>query len=196
MPKGAILILAAGNSSRLGRSKQLVEISKGQTLLNQSIQTAEQSQLGEVYVVLGADYKMHSESINSQVHLIENSNWSAGMGSSLKAGLAQIASSQNQTDFIVVSVCDQPYLETENFLALYSEFKKGDKPIIASKYDVGFGVPVLFSNSVFNELLQLGDGEGALKFLKINLEQVAFVDFKKGNIDIDTQDDLLNHLSN
>ncbi|MEQ8474620.1 nucleotidyltransferase family protein [Fulvivirga sp.] len=196
MPEGAILILAAGNSSRLGRSKQLVEVADGLTLLNRTIQVAKQSELGEVYVVLGADYKKHSKSIESKVRLIENSNWSVGIGSSLKTGISQITSSQNQPDFIVASVCDQPYLETGNLLALYNEFKKGEKSIIASKYGVGFGVPVLFSGSVFDELLRLGDSEGALKFLKTNLERVAFVEFEKGNIDIDTPDDLLNHLSN
>ncbi|MEQ9166273.1 MAG: nucleotidyltransferase family protein [Fulvivirga sp.] len=196
MPKGAVLILAAGNSSRLGQSKQLVKTSRGQTLLNRTISIAQQAQLGEVYVVLGSAYQKHSESIKSDVHIVENNNWQAGMGASLKVGIKAIISDINELDFIVVSVCDQPYLETENLLELYSEFKNSDKPIIASKYDEGFGVPVLFSNTVFDELLQLKDSEGALKFLKANLDGVTFVDFKKGNLDIDTPDDLLNHLSN
>ena len=194
MPKGAILILAAGNSSRLGQSKQLVIISKGQTLLNQTILAAEQSQLGEVYVVLGVDYLKHSESIKSKVHLIENTNWSSGMGSSLKAGLTRVISDNNQLEFILVSVCDQPYLQAENLLALYNKFDQSDQPIIASQYEEGFGVPVLFSSKVFNELRQLGDSEGALKFLKANMKSVEFVNFEKGNVDIDTPDDLLNHL--
>lgn len=196
MPKGVILILAAGNSSRLGRSKQLVEISKGETLLNHTIDIAISSQLGEVYVVLGSDYKKHAESIKSDVYLIENNNWQAGMGASLKVGLKAIISNTNQLDFIVVTVCDQPHLRVENISALSHEFDGGDRPIIASKYKEGFGVPVLFSSSLFQDLLKLDDRHGALKFLKQNMDKCSFVDFKKGNIDIDTPDDLLNHLSN
>lgn len=194
MHKGAILILAAGNSSRLGRSKQLVETAKGNTLLNQTINTAEESQLGEIYVVLGSDYQKHAESIYADVHLIENDHWSAGMGSSVKAGISRIMSDKSQVEFIIVSVCDQPHLQVENFSALFKRFKEVGKSIVASRYEEGFGVPVLFSREFFSDLLQLGDSEGALKLLKTNLDKVAFVDFKMGNVDIDTPDDLLKHL--
>jgi molybdenum cofactor cytidylyltransferase len=196
MPNGALLILAAGNSSRLGQSKQLVKTSKGQTLLNEAIDIATASQLGEVYVILGSDYKKHSASINSTVQVIENSNWSSGMGSSLKVGLSRAISDNSALHFIIISVCDQPHLQTENLLNLYQKFETADKPIVASRYMEGFGVPVLFSSELFGDLLQLGDSEGALKLLKANLDKVEFVDFEKGNIDIDTPDDLLNHLSN
>ncbi|MFN7793059.1 MAG: NTP transferase domain-containing protein, partial [Cyclobacteriaceae bacterium] len=54
----AILLLAAGSSSRLGRSKQLVSI-KGQPLLLKSINAAIESGIKNITVVLGANEQAH-----------------------------------------------------------------------------------------------------------------------------------------
>ena len=63
------------------------------------------------------------------------------------------------------------------------------KSIVASSYADTLGVPALFSRSVFEELLSLGDKEGAKSIVLRNRERVASLSFPEGQIDIDTSDD-------
>jgi molybdenum cofactor cytidylyltransferase len=193
----AIIILAAGNSSRLGRSKQLLVKEDGVNLLNYSIQIALESKVDHVLVVLGADYDIHKQSIAhwKEIHIVENKNWQKGMGSSLKEGLRKAKSLSNDLGSIILTVCDQVKLESRYFKALLSENKASDLPIVASRYDkTNFGVPVLFNHSLFEALLNLDDSHGALKFIGQNMEKVTFIDFKEGSADIDTEEDVRKYL--
>jgi molybdenum cofactor cytidylyltransferase len=193
----AIIILAAGNSSRLGRSKQLLVKEDGVNLLNYSIQIALESKVDHVLVVLGADYHIHKQSIAhwKEIHIVENKNWQKGMGSSLKEGLREAKSLSNDLRSIILTVCDQVHLKTRHFKALLSENKASGLPIVASRYDkTNFGVPVLFDRSLFEALLNLDDSHGALKFIGQNMEKVTFIDFKDGSADIDTEEDVRKHL--
>jgi molybdenum cofactor cytidylyltransferase len=90
-PKGiSILILAAGNSSRLGQSKQLVPI-QGEPLLLKSVREAMGAQAESIVVVLGAQAEVHKKIIDTlPVEIVINTNWERGMGSSLKLGLKNL----------------------------------------------------------------------------------------------------------
>ncbi len=193
----AIVILAAGNSSRLGQSKQLLKTNSGISLLNRTINIALESDLGQVFVVLGADFHQHRQSIieKNKLTVIHNRHWEKGMGSSLKLALNQILKIQPTTDIIIIMVCDQPYLTSENLKNLKSVFKKSSKPIIVSKYqNDSYGVPVLFNLSEFQNLQQISDEAGALNYVKSNLEKTEYAYFHEGNLDIDTPDDMSKYL--
>ena len=74
----AIIILAAGSSSRLGRPKQLLELN-GKTLLQKSIETALNVSIN-VTVVLGANENLVRPTISGfPINIILNENWISGM---------------------------------------------------------------------------------------------------------------------
>ena len=86
----AIVILAAGISSRLGSPKQLLEFD-GKTLLQHAIDTALATGCPKVMVVLGARAEMlKPELANQPIQVLENKNWQEGMASSIRYALKNI----------------------------------------------------------------------------------------------------------
>jgi molybdenum cofactor cytidylyltransferase len=190
----AILILAAGSSSRLGQSKQLIKVS-GETLLERTTRMALEV-CHNVFVVLGSNSETHVKTINHfPVFIIENAKWEKGMGSSLKSGLHQVLSVKPETESVMILVCDQPMLTTAHLEKLIEEAKTSEKKIISSSYKNVWGVPALFKKEIFPTLNSIEDEEGARKIIQRINQEVLPIDFKGGEIDIDTPEDLKNLFS-
>jgi molybdenum cofactor cytidylyltransferase len=184
-----IILLAAGSSSRMGRSKQLLEID-GEQLLLRSTKVALLAAAEKVLVVLGAKELAHRKVIQHQpVEIIGNENWQKGMGSSLKKGLKELLLTTPKLDAALVMVCDQPLLTTQHLNQIIKKFELTKSPIVASFYSGTAGVPVLFAKSIFEKLLNVEDKEGAKKIIQLHKEWVKTVDFPQGSIDLDTPED-------
>lgn len=187
----AILLLAAGASSRMGQSKQLLSID-GEPLLLRTTKSALKSQAHTTVVVLGANAEKHEAVIQHlPVSIIVNEEWKKGMGSSLKSGLNHLISNHPDVKAILVIVCDQPLLTTVLLDKIISSYRETNKNIIASVYAEMPGVPALFDQSLFAQLLQLGDQQGAKKVILENSDLVHSIDWPEGEIDLDTSDDYL-----
>ncbi len=183
----AIIILAAGNSSRLGQPKQLLEF-QGKSLLKNSVNQALAINEAVVIVVSGAEKtSLEKELQNTKAILCHNSDWQLGMSSSIKTGLKKALQLHPQITACIISVCDQPFITENIFKELILKYKSNDK-IIASCYSETAGTPVLFPKKYFLELLNLTVNEGAKKLLDSE-EKVLLVNFDKGEIDIDTMED-------
>lgn len=183
-----ILIIAAGNSSRLGEPKQLLNFN-GKTLLRNVVDEAIKV-TESVIVVTGFNHSQISkEIINFEVKIVENINWNEGMGSSIKIGINQLLDRFPEVQKIIISVCDQPFIEASVFSDLIQMQKISQKGIVASKYSDTLGTPVLFTKKYFEELSKLSGQEGAKKILQKFKDDIAEMNFEKGAIDIDTQSD-------
>jgi len=186
----SIIILAAGSSSRLGQSKQLILVD-GKTLLEKSVLAALNSGAEHVVVVLGAQATLHNKAIeNLPVKIIINEEWKKGMGNSLKAGLNYVVTKYPETEAVIVMVCDQPFLTSEHLKKLITSFQKNPTEIVASSYNQIKGVPALFSRSMFSQLFQLEDIQGARKVIQFHKGSMQLAEFPKGEIDLDTPEDL------
>lgn len=184
-----ILILAAGQSSRLGSPKQLLEY-RGDTLIKRTVQTALDAEIGSVTVVLGANADMiEPELIIPGLHLIRNNDWEEGMASSIRAGVNAIREMDPQTDGIMILVCDQPHLNRSVLQHLFRLQKETGLPIAASVYEGLPGTPALFHKSFFPALLGLKGDTGARKLISAFDAQVAKLPFDQGIVDIDTKED-------
>ncbi|MBL7858041.1 MAG: nucleotidyltransferase family protein [Cyclobacteriaceae bacterium] len=188
-----IILLAAGSSSRLGQSKQLVQF-ENKTLLRRTTEVALETKPHNVVVVLGSDEPVHRQLIaDLPVKIVYNKTWEKGMGNSLKTGLHHLLNLDPTVDAVIILVCDQPYLKSENINSLITAFQSENIPIVASAYDDIMGVPALFGKSTFASLGSLDDQSGARKILR-QYPIVKSVPFPQGRIDVDTPEDLL-HLS-
>jgi molybdenum cofactor cytidylyltransferase len=186
----AILLLAAGSSSRLGRSKQLLSIT-GQPLLLKSVKAAIESGIKNITVVLGANEQAHREVItDAGVQVVVNTAWKKGMGNSLKVGLSYLLQQTPKAEAVITMVCDQPLINSDQLLKLVFEYESSESTIVASFYQGVAGVPVLFDRTLFPELLSMSDEAGAKKMLQQHPHLVKTVPFPGGEIDIDTEDDL------
>jgi len=185
-----IVILAAGESSRLGRPKQLLE-DKGELLLRKVIRQAESTKL-PVITVLGAYYEIIKAKIYTQT--VFNSEWKLGMGTSVKAGLNYISSQFSDLEAVLFLVADQPLLSSTILHALVTEFRNGNQ-LVACNYNGINGVPALFGKQYFTELLGLPDNSGAQLLLRKYSDECVLVKFEEGMLDIDTEKDWLNYLN-
>jgi molybdenum cofactor cytidylyltransferase len=192
MNNTGIIILAAGGSSRFGNIKQLL-LFNGKTLLQHVIDEAAKARAQPIVVITGANANRVSASIaDSKVNIVINENWQEGMASGIVAGVQTIVSSNKDIKKIIVAVCDQPFVTSALFEQLDQMQNKSGKSIVACTYAHTVGTPALFTTKYFDQLLSLKGDEGAKKILKRYSEDVATVEFPKGEIDIDTQKDYQN----
>jgi molybdenum cofactor cytidylyltransferase len=189
MTKTGIVILAAGNSSRLGKPKQLLPYG-GKTLLLHVIAESLAASLKPVVVVTGAYRSEIEDSLKGQpVELAYNPDWETGMGSGIVAGLRKALSIEPHLRTLIVAVCDQPYVSAALFRSMVEKYFVSKKGLIACRYSEILGTPVLFEQHHFNELSELSGEAGAKQLLKRYPDDVSAVPFPKGDIDIDTEED-------
>ncbi len=190
----SLIVLAAGSSSRMGQSKQLLKIGD-ESLLAHSATIAIAAGLRTI-VVLGANEPEHRKAIVSlQVDIISNANWKNGMGSSLKTGLKYLLTSAPRTEAVIVMVCDQPLLTTAHLEKIRTKYEKSGKRIIASYYSGKPSVPALFHKSLFSEISDLPDDQGAKQIFQRHTNDMLTIDFPEGALDLDTPDDYKNFRS-
>ena len=186
-PKVAILLLAAGNSSRLGQPKQLLKW-KSSNLLQHAIDTVKKVQSNSVILVLGANYQEIISEINTNsIHVVNNKTWQNGLGNSIAVGVNYIKKVFPETEAILISLADQPLI-TEAYLSkMISEFNICKKQIIATAYKNNrLGVPALFDKEYFEELMQLNNDEGAKHIIKKHEQVVSYIETSQMFSDIDT----------
>ncbi|TGD82391.1 nucleotidyltransferase family protein [Hymenobacter wooponensis] len=193
----AIILLAAGSSSRLGRPKQLLAY-QGKTLLRRAAETAVAAAAGApVLVVTGALHEeLLPELANLPVVAVHCANWAQGMGASIKYGLAVLESICAAWKSLLILLCDQPYVTPALLCQLEDTYAASGQPIIASEYGGVRGVPVFFSLEAVPLLRQLPSGAGAGQLLKQHPELVATVAFPEGAIDVDTEEQYAALLTN
>jgi molybdenum cofactor cytidylyltransferase len=190
IPDIAIVILAAGESKRMGLPKQLLQWGNA-SLIGHAVQTALKVPHKEVVVVLGANYvQVYNEIKHYSVTSLNNKEWEMGLGTSISKGINYIKNIRSNVDGVFIMLADQPFI-TSNFLELLiHDFKPNKNQIIATSYKKGtYGVPALFDKSYFDELIQLHDDFGAKYLLKKNESNVKVLTPPNKNIDLDTEED-------
>ncbi|NCD70971.1 nucleotidyltransferase family protein [Mucilaginibacter agri] len=181
----ALIILAAGSSSRLGQPKQNL-VFKDKTLLQRAIETGLASKCGPVIVVLGANAELIQPSIQYPgVRVMINQDWAEGMASSVKFAIMEVEK-KKQIDSAIIMLCDQPFVSAELLDNLGKTHLDAGTPIVASSYLNTIGVPALFHRSLFSELGKLTGHEGAKKIIKAHQDQITSIPFNMGGVDIDT----------
>ena len=185
----AVLILAAGSSSRLGQPKQLLPF-KETTLLEHTI-TCAQSVSDNVFVVLGGNQSAIQSTIDLQdIEVILTQDWYKGIGSSISSGIKSITKTIQDTQSIMILLCDQPKITNELLVELIAIHEEKQKSISACKYGGSFGVPAIFNKSMYNDLKELKDDAGAKIIIGKNKNKTSFLNFSDGIIDIDIPSDL------
>ena len=106
MGNTAIIVLAAGNSTRLGEPKQLLNF-KNKTLLQHILDEAKSANLDPVICVTGYEADRIAETIaDTGITIVYNKQWKEGMGTGISAGIKQLLHAD--VDSVVLAVSDQP----------------------------------------------------------------------------------------
>jgi molybdenum cofactor cytidylyltransferase len=208
------IILAAGESARFGRTKQLLDW-KGKPFVRAVTLTALEAGLAPVIVVTGANgEKVESAVKDLNVVTIRNEDWKSGQASSIKAGILPIQPPppfrhlpqirqqdfSNQAKFSNVGfgggregvgaaiflLADQPQITTSILRALVQRHAEGLFPVVAPMVMDQRANPVLFDRGTFADLLTLeGDVGGRAIFHKHRVEYLPWHDDRL-LLDVDT----------
>ena len=180
------IILAAGDSTRFGSTKQLLDWN-GTPLVKHIISVANEGGLAPVLVVLGAEQEIISQVLEgSQVEIIPNPDWEKGQSTSIRAGINGLPEELGGTVFLLV---DQPFITADLIRKIRETHARSQGEIILPKVDDQPANPVLFDRNTFDALLKLeGDIGGRVLFDRYTPRVVKWDD-ERILKDIDTPDD-------
>ena len=183
------IILAAGASSRMGSPKQLLEW-RNERLVNRAIRQATALKAGPVVLVLGANAALISKEVVDPSAIIAiNHKWEEGMGSSIVTGLEALQGLEPGLDGLIITLADQPLIDTAHLLQLIKKFKKYKTPLVAASYGKTLGVPALFSPELFPQLLTLSGQQGAKKIINQLAKDLTKLPLPAARIDLDTPEE-------
>ena len=180
------LVLAAGESSRMGRDKALLEY-HGRTFLENIIHTLHEAGIERVVVVLGH----HAEVIRQNTDLrgaevVVNQDYRLGQTSSLQAGLRALE--KDEPNAVLLCLVDHPAVSAETLRRLILSFKSTAKPVIIPEMRGKHGHPILVGRELFAELTALGLDQGANTVIRGHRGQTHFVEVSDPGILLDVDD--------
>ena len=185
--KIAALILAAGESSRMGHKNKLMMRFLGKPMLIHVVDAAQSSNLSHVGVVVGQQSENIKKLISNQdVQYIENEQWKTGIASSIVAGIGQM----HQVDGYLILLGDMPFISSE-LINLIIDHGSSENIVIPEKKGRQ-GNPVFFGSKFLDELMVLSGDFGAKKVIHENPSSVVKIEIESDAIfqDYDTQDSL------
>jgi len=167
------IILAAGESKRMGQPKQLLPF-RGSTLLGQIMENLLQSQAAETIVVLGSQAeKIIPQIAREPVRIVVNPDFEQGMSSSIKCGLSHISEA---ADGVMIVLGDQPLIEKETIDLLIERHRQSERGIILPVYNGRRGHPVIFKMKYKDELLRLTGDIGGKQIVERHPSDVLEVE--------------------
>jgi molybdenum cofactor cytidylyltransferase len=186
----AALLLAAGGSTRLGRSKQLVT-HRGRTLLRAAAEALVAAGCEPVIVVLGADAaRLRDELAGLDVRVAVNEGWTGGIATSIRRGVETLLDLEADADALLLAPCDQPRLTGEVLRRLIAAHDGSAEGCVACAYAGTVGVPALFGSAWFDRLARLAGDRGAKALLLDAGDRLVRVPWPDGAVDVDRPSDL------
>lgn len=183
------IILGAGASSRMGEPKQLLQWQR-ESLVQRAVRQAENLQVGPVILVLGANAALIEAEVQEGRYLLAyNEAWETGMGSSIVSGMQALSASTQSLDAVLITLVDQPLVNTSDLEKIIEIFKKNNTPLVAASYGNTLGVPALFSADLFPELLTLSGQKGAKAIISKYSQTLAKLDLPAAKLDLDTPEE-------
>jgi len=197
--KIALLLMAAGSSSRLGQPKQWVKVidakNSSQSLLHRQVGLMNEvcnAINAKACCVLGFESDAmitHLADCASAQHLtiIDNANWPQVLSHSIATGVSLIS---QDTDAVMIFLVDQWQLSLGNLTELITQWQKEPECIHIAGFNNDFSPPVIFPRHFFKELMLLQGDEGAKQVIKDNIKQVKSLDMPAAFVDLDTPEQL------
>lgn len=188
---GAI-ILAAGQSKRMGQPKLLLPIQQ-KPMIQYVVDAASHPRIDKILIVTGAHATLLKQKVrkNKKVSFIHNPVYVQGMGTSLRCGMEAMS---GEVDAVFVFLGDQPFVSPEVIESMSKHYERkhpNPKKIIRPMYEGKVGHPVLFSTDLVSFFSSLNGDIGGREIIKSQSHLVYTVPFHHEiwGRDIDTPKD-------
>ncbi len=187
-PRVAALVLAAGQSRRMGARNKLLAKIDAKPMVVRVVDAALDSVAESVVVVTGHEAEAVERVLADRpVRFVHNPDFAAGLSTSLQAGLSAL---DRDIDAFLVLLGDMPRVSADIINELIATFDpSAGRAIIVPTYDGKRGNPVLWDRHFLAEMRTLAGDVGARHLIGHHAEQVAEVAFADDAIllDIDTE---------
>jgi molybdenum cofactor cytidylyltransferase len=183
------LILAAGESSRMGEDKALLTY-RGRTFIETILATLREAGVTRLVVVLGHHADKIQRAVDfTGIDVIVNRDYQQGQTSSLQAGLKALGSGAGTSvEAVLLCLVDHPAVPAEVVRALIAAFRATRPPVVIPTFEGQRGHPVLIGRALFDELLGLSPEAGANSVIRKYREATQFVEVGDAGILVDVDD--------
>ncbi|MBL8644723.1 MAG: molybdopterin-binding/glycosyltransferase family 2 protein [Rhodospirillaceae bacterium] len=186
-PRVTAVILAAGQSRRMGGPNKLLMTVDGKPLVRKTVETLQAAGLADIIVVVGhQEAEVRAALAGTPVRFAPNPHFAEGLSTSLKAGLSQVP---DAAEAMLVCLGDMPALHTRHIAGLLAGFDAGADKLIGVPTHIGKrGNPTLWARRFFDDMRQVSGDAGAKHLIGANESLVYEVEFDDTGVltDLDT----------
>lgn len=185
----AAVILAAGQSRRMGRPKMVLPWGET-TVIGQVVQVLDQAGVDEIVAVTGgARQQVEAALTGLPVRVSFNLRFSEDdMILSLKNGLSELGP---EFEAALVALGDQPQVQPHVVRAILDAFERTAAPLIIPSYQRRRGHPWLLARSLWPSIFELEPGKTMRDVINQYSEQIQYLDVNTPSVlrDLDTPED-------
>ena len=184
------LILAAGQSKRMGKTKMLLPWGEV-TVLEQVIATFGSAEVDDVLVVTGGDRERVEALVKDPARMVFNPNYAEGeMLSSVQAGLVGL---KHGAEAVLIGLGDQPQAQERSVRLVIDEYRKSGASIVVPSFQMRRGHPWLVARPHWDEILHMRSPASLRDFLNSHADEIHYVELSNDSIlqDLDTPEDYL-----
>lgn len=172
------IILAAGESKRMGELKQLLPFGKS-TVIESVLDALITSKLDEIIVTLGHESERIKEKIaakldHKRVRAAYNPDYKLGMLTSIKAGIKAVAPNSNA---LLIALVDQPFIKSKLVNKVIEAFSKTDKGIVIPSYNMRRGHPMVMDLRKYKaEIMNIqGEESGLRELIRAHSDDIFYL---------------------
>ena len=181
------IILAAGESKRMGCLKPLLRIGE-KTALAIIVEALKEAGISHTHTVVGHKSEKVIARANTDTFFVLNENYKNGQFSSLQCGISALS---NDCSAAIICLVDQPHIQSTWVELLLQEYRKNHPLIVRLKFGSKTGHPILISKALFSEIINAPKTLTAKDIMTKYSNQTSFVDVYSDGIlyDADTPRD-------
>tara|TARA_Y100000590_G_C15619512_1_gene977024 strand:+ start:536 stop:1108 length:573 start_codon:yes stop_codon:yes gene_type:complete len=175
------ILLAAGQSKRMGGENKLLKIYRGKILINHILYSLIKSSVNKIIIVLGFEHlKIRKKLLKSKkIKIVINKNYKKGMSSSIKTGLNKL--SKKDKGFLIVQG-DMPKVTKTTINKICLSIIKSNKKIFLPKFKDRTGNPIGFKQSLIKLIYNIKGDRGAKNLIKKNGENIKLININSKSI--------------
>jgi molybdenum cofactor cytidylyltransferase len=182
----AAVILAAGESQRMGQPKALLAY-RGLTFVEHLIEATRHARVGVTRIVLGAGAKEIQTHLRADAAcIVVNQDWPKGQLSSVQAALRSFPPAE--TDGMILCPVDFPLVSAEIVAQLIEKFDSSGNLIVLPSFNGRRGHPVVFHATLYDELLAASPQVGARQVVWDHAKDVAEVPTEEEGVILNLND--------
>jgi molybdenum cofactor cytidylyltransferase len=182
------VVLAAGQSARMGELKQLLRLGD-RSMLQRTLENVRGAAVEEIVLVLGYSADVIRGALPAELlgglKVVVNRRYEEGMASSLREGLAVVS---EQAGAALIVLADQPFVRPETIDRIIEQYRHSNAEIVIPFFDGQRGNPALLDRSVFREVMALAEDTGGRAIFGRHADGIVRVDVDDAGVLLDIDD--------